>query len=167
MCILLLWPSDSLNQHHIAAPAQLNHKICREINSPVLLKFLFIFLYKLFWIVPRVQRQTQGYIQQNDSSWGGRGFVQFFFPALACVTVLLSFSECHPSCWLCTGPSADNCTSCTPPSSLHEGRCLPGCPQGSFAQDDQCQGERPRPYSRWGAQYALLIYKCNKNLHVT
>uniref|UniRef100_H3DH31 Fraser extracellular matrix complex subunit 1 n=1 Tax=Tetraodon nigroviridis TaxID=99883 RepID=H3DH31_TETNG len=42
--------------------------------------------------------------------------------------------ECHPSCWLCTGPSADNCTSCPPPSSLNEGRCLPGCPQDSLSR---------------------------------
>ncbi|XP_028271090.1 extracellular matrix organizing protein FRAS1 isoform X7 [Parambassis ranga] len=51
--------------------------------------------------------------------------------------------ECHPSCWHCTGPSADNCTACPSPSSLHEGRCVPACPQGFFIQDDQCQACHP------------------------
>ncbi|XP_036955362.1 extracellular matrix protein FRAS1 isoform X2 [Acanthopagrus latus] len=51
--------------------------------------------------------------------------------------------ECHPSCWLCTGPSADNCTSCASPSSLHEGRCIPSCLQGFFVQDSQCQACHP------------------------
>uniref|UniRef100_UPI001ED83835 extracellular matrix protein FRAS1 n=1 Tax=Scatophagus argus TaxID=75038 RepID=UPI001ED83835 len=51
--------------------------------------------------------------------------------------------ECHPSCWLCTGPSADNCTSCPSPSSLHEGRCVPSCPQSFFIQDNQCQACHP------------------------
>ncbi|XP_067377534.1 extracellular matrix protein FRAS1 isoform X3 [Channa argus] len=51
--------------------------------------------------------------------------------------------ECHPSCWQCTGPSADNCTSCPSPSSLHEGRCVPSCLQGFFIQDNQCQACHP------------------------
>ncbi|KAA8592453.1 hypothetical protein FQN60_017908, partial [Etheostoma spectabile] len=51
--------------------------------------------------------------------------------------------ECHSSCWLCTGPSADNCTSCLSPSSLHEGRCVPSSPQGFFIQDNQCQACHP------------------------
>uniref|UniRef100_A0AAX7USN5 Fraser extracellular matrix complex subunit 1 n=1 Tax=Astatotilapia calliptera TaxID=8154 RepID=A0AAX7USN5_ASTCA len=45
--------------------------------------------------------------------------------------------ECHPSCWQCAGPSADNCTSCPSPSSLYEGRCVPTCPQGFLIQDNQ------------------------------
>ncbi|XP_069025425.1 extracellular matrix organizing protein FRAS1 isoform X2 [Embiotoca jacksoni] len=52
-------------------------------------------------------------------------------------------TECHPSCRLCTGPSADNCTSCPAPSGLHEGRCVPACPQGFFIQDNQCQACHP------------------------
>ncbi|XP_062270960.1 extracellular matrix organizing protein FRAS1-like, partial [Scomber scombrus] len=51
--------------------------------------------------------------------------------------------ECHASCWQCTGPSADNCTSCPSPSSLQEGRCVPTCPQGFFIQDRQCQACHP------------------------
>ncbi|XP_030272850.1 extracellular matrix organizing protein FRAS1 isoform X1 [Sparus aurata] len=51
--------------------------------------------------------------------------------------------ECHPSCWLCTGPSADNCTSCASPTSLYEGRCIPSCLQGFFVQDSQCQACHP------------------------
>ncbi|XP_035766601.1 extracellular matrix protein FRAS1 [Neolamprologus brichardi] len=51
--------------------------------------------------------------------------------------------ECHPSCWQCAGPSADNCTSCPSPSSLYEGRCVPTCPQGFFIQDNQCQACHP------------------------
>uniref|UniRef100_A0A4W6CQ63 Fraser extracellular matrix complex subunit 1 n=1 Tax=Lates calcarifer TaxID=8187 RepID=A0A4W6CQ63_LATCA len=51
--------------------------------------------------------------------------------------------ECHPSCWQCTGPSADNCTSCPSPSSLHEGQCVPSCPRGFFVQDNQCQACHP------------------------
>lgn len=115
------------------------------------MKLIFIFLYKLFWIFLRVQGHSQGYIQQNNSG-GGRAFLQGFFPPCVslCNCASTSFSECHPSCWLCTGPSADNCTSCPPSSSLHKGRCLPGCPQGSFVQDNQCHGERPRPYPREG-----------------
>uniref|UniRef100_A0A3Q3IUW6 VWFC domain-containing protein n=1 Tax=Monopterus albus TaxID=43700 RepID=A0A3Q3IUW6_MONAL len=51
--------------------------------------------------------------------------------------------ECHPSCWRCTGPSADNCTSCPSASSLHEGHCVPTCPQGFFVQDKQCHACHP------------------------
>ncbi|XP_041854892.1 extracellular matrix protein FRAS1 [Melanotaenia boesemani] len=51
--------------------------------------------------------------------------------------------ECHPSCQHCTGPSADNCTSCLSPSSLYEGRCVPTCPQDFFSQDNQCQACHP------------------------
>nr|XP_057925745.1 extracellular matrix protein FRAS1 isoform X1 [Doryrhamphus excisus] len=51
--------------------------------------------------------------------------------------------ECHPSCWHCTGPSADNCSSCPSPSSLLEGRCVPFCPQGFFVQENQCQACHP------------------------
>ncbi|KAM9392081.1 extracellular matrix organizing protein FRAS1 [Pholidichthys leucotaenia] len=51
--------------------------------------------------------------------------------------------ECHPSCWQCTGPSAENCTSCPSPSSLYEERCVPTCPQGFFILDGQCQACHP------------------------
>lgn len=67
----------------------------------------------------------------------------FFMMCVWTVPCFLFFSECHPSCWLCTGPSAENCTSCPSTSSLHEGRCVPSCPQGFVVQDSQCQGERP------------------------
>ncbi|GLD74327.1 extracellular matrix protein FRAS1-like protein [Lates japonicus] len=56
---------------------------------------------------------------------------------------LINTDECHPSCWQCTGPSADNCTSCPSPSSLHEGQCVPSCPRGFFVQDNQCQACHP------------------------
>ncbi|KAG7220426.1 hypothetical protein INR49_003292 [Caranx melampygus] len=51
--------------------------------------------------------------------------------------------ECHPSCWHCTGPHADNCTSCPSSSGLHGGLCLTSCPQGFFIQDNQCQACHP------------------------
>ncbi|KAM6930976.1 extracellular matrix organizing protein FRAS1 [Xenentodon cancila] len=51
--------------------------------------------------------------------------------------------ECHPSCQRCTGPSADNCTSCSSPLRLLEGRCDPTCPHGFFTQDNQCQACHP------------------------
>ncbi|MED6293237.1 hypothetical protein CHARACLAT_008691, partial [Characodon lateralis] len=51
--------------------------------------------------------------------------------------------DCHPSCQHCTGPSAENCSSCLSPSSLFEGRCVPTCPQGFFTQDNQCQACHP------------------------
>ncbi|CAN9512669.1 unnamed protein product [Ophioblennius macclurei] len=54
-----------------------------------------------------------------------------------------SCRECHPSCWRCTGPSADNCTSCRSPDSLHQGRCEPTCPPAFFVQDQQCQACHP------------------------
>uniref|UniRef100_A0A672YIC3 VWFC domain-containing protein n=1 Tax=Sphaeramia orbicularis TaxID=375764 RepID=A0A672YIC3_9TELE len=67
---------------------------------------------------------------------------------------LLSFSECHPSCWQCTRSSADNCTSCPSPSNLHEGRCVPDCPQGFFIQDSQCQACHPSCQSCSGPSQA-------------
>lgn len=67
--------------------------------------------------------------------------------------LFVSSSECHPSCWQCAGPSADNCTSCPSPSSLYEGRCVPTCPQGFLIQDNQCQGE-----STYTHTYLLLYY---------
>uniref|UniRef100_A0A3Q2PFS0 Fraser extracellular matrix complex subunit 1 n=1 Tax=Fundulus heteroclitus TaxID=8078 RepID=A0A3Q2PFS0_FUNHE len=51
--------------------------------------------------------------------------------------------DCHPSCQRCTGPSAENCSSCSSPSSLFEGRCVPTCPQGFFTRDNQCQACHP------------------------
>ncbi|KAM7391087.1 hypothetical protein PAMP_021803 [Pampus punctatissimus] len=60
-------------------------------------------------------------------------------PAHSFLDDMQTCAECHASCWHCTGPSADNCTSCPSPSSLQEGRCVPTCPQGFFIQDNQCQ----------------------------
>ncbi|XP_039614478.1 extracellular matrix protein FRAS1 isoform X1 [Polypterus senegalus] len=51
--------------------------------------------------------------------------------------------ECHSSCLECTGKSFKNCTSCTPPNVLHEGRCLPKCPEGLFSQDTLCTNCHP------------------------
>ncbi|XP_051278840.1 extracellular matrix protein FRAS1 isoform X2 [Dicentrarchus labrax] len=64
-------------------------------------------------------------------------------PAHSFLDYMQTCRECHPSCWLCTGPSADNCTSCPSPTNLHEGRCVPSCPQGFFTQDNQCQACHP------------------------
>ncbi|XP_076007225.1 extracellular matrix organizing protein FRAS1 [Genypterus blacodes] len=50
---------------------------------------------------------------------------------------------CHSSCWRCTGASADNCTSCSIPASMHESRCIPTCPQGFHIQDNHCQACHP------------------------
>uniref|UniRef100_UPI0037E879D7 extracellular matrix organizing protein FRAS1 n=1 Tax=Semicossyphus pulcher TaxID=241346 RepID=UPI0037E879D7 len=63
-------------------------------------------------------------------------------------------TECDPSCWLCSGPSAENCTSCPAPSSLHEGRCVLTCPQGLFSQDNQCQACHPSCQSCSGPSQA-------------
>uniref|UniRef100_A0A672YI55 VWFC domain-containing protein n=1 Tax=Sphaeramia orbicularis TaxID=375764 RepID=A0A672YI55_9TELE len=63
-------------------------------------------------------------------------------------------TECHPSCWQCTRSSADNCTSCPSPSNLHEGRCVPDCPQGFFIQDSQCQACHPSCQSCSGPSQA-------------
>uniref|UniRef100_A0A3Q1CIX6 VWFC domain-containing protein n=1 Tax=Amphiprion ocellaris TaxID=80972 RepID=A0A3Q1CIX6_AMPOC len=62
--------------------------------------------------------------------------------------------DCHPSCWHCSGPSADNCTSCSSPSSLLEGRCVQTCPQGFFMQDDRCQACHPSCLSCSGPSQA-------------
>ncbi|XP_056274598.1 extracellular matrix protein FRAS1 [Pseudoliparis swirei] len=62
--------------------------------------------------------------------------------------------ECYPSCWQCTGPSADNCTSCLSPSSLHEARCLHTVPQGFFTQDNLSQACHPSCRTCSGASQA-------------
>ncbi|XP_023814674.1 extracellular matrix protein FRAS1 isoform X2 [Oryzias latipes] len=51
--------------------------------------------------------------------------------------------DCHPSCGDCTGPSAGNCSSCSPPLGLLHGSCLLSCPQGFFMQDNQCRACHP------------------------
>ncbi|CAJ1069789.1 extracellular matrix protein FRAS1 [Xyrichtys novacula] len=62
--------------------------------------------------------------------------------------------ECHSSCWLCSGLSAENCTSCPTPSNLLEGRCVHTCPQGFFKQDNQCQACHPSCQSCSGPSQA-------------
>ncbi|XP_071779938.2 extracellular matrix organizing protein FRAS1 [Centroberyx gerrardi] len=62
--------------------------------------------------------------------------------------------ECRPSCWHCAGGSADNCTSCPAPSSLHQGRCVPTCPQGFHIQDNTCQACHPSCQSCSGPSQA-------------
>ncbi|XP_037832589.1 extracellular matrix protein FRAS1 isoform X2 [Kryptolebias marmoratus] len=62
--------------------------------------------------------------------------------------------ECHPSCLHCSGPSAENCTSCSSLSNLDEDRCVPTCPQGFFARDNQCQGCHPSCQSCSGSSQA-------------
>ncbi|AWP07675.1 putative extracellular matrix protein FRAS1 [Scophthalmus maximus] len=61
---------------------------------------------------------------------------------------------CHPSCSRCTGPSADNCTSCPSPSGLHEGRCDASCARGFFLRDGQCQACHPSCQSCSGPSQA-------------
>ncbi|XP_034027090.1 extracellular matrix protein FRAS1 [Thalassophryne amazonica] len=51
--------------------------------------------------------------------------------------------ECHSSCQHCTGPNADNCTSCASSLNLHQGHCVSTCPQGFFFQDNKCQACHP------------------------
>ncbi|KAM9823010.1 extracellular matrix organizing protein FRAS1 [Syngnathus typhle] len=63
-------------------------------------------------------------------------------------------TECHASCRHCSGPSADNCTSCPMPASLHEGQCVHACPHGFFLQDGQCQGCHPSCQTCSGASQA-------------
>ncbi|XP_068615370.1 extracellular matrix organizing protein FRAS1-like, partial [Brachionichthys hirsutus] len=64
-------------------------------------------------------------------------------PAHSFLDHMQTCRECHPSCWLCSGTSADNCTSCPSPSDLYQDRCVPSCPQGFFSQEDQCQACHP------------------------
>ncbi|KAM8864960.1 extracellular matrix organizing protein FRAS1 isoform 2-T3 [Synchiropus picturatus] len=52
-------------------------------------------------------------------------------------------AECDTSCWTCLGPSAENCTSCSPPASLQDGRCVHICQQGAFVQDQECHECHP------------------------
>ncbi|KCV69795.1 TKL protein kinase [Fonticula alba] len=40
---------------------------------------------------------------------------------------------CAGSCGTCTGPAADQCTSCPGSAFLHGGRCVAACPGGTFA----------------------------------
>ncbi|XP_077417485.1 extracellular matrix organizing protein FRAS1 isoform X1 [Vanacampus margaritifer] len=63
-------------------------------------------------------------------------------------------TECHASCGHCTGPSADNCTSCPSSSILHEGQCVHACPLGFFVQDGQCQACHPSCQTCTGASQA-------------
>ncbi|CAB1414147.1 unnamed protein product [Pleuronectes platessa] len=71
-----------------------------------------------------------------------------------CSTEEKGIMECDPTCLHCAGPSADNCTSCPSPSSLHEGQCGPSCPQGFFVQDSECQGCHPSCQSCSGPSQA-------------
>ncbi|XP_041644401.1 extracellular matrix protein FRAS1 [Cheilinus undulatus] len=63
-------------------------------------------------------------------------------------------TECHSSCSLCSGPSAENCTSCLAPFNLHEGRCVLTCPQVFFSQDGQCHACHPSCQSCLGPSQA-------------
>ncbi|KAM3867993.1 extracellular matrix organizing protein FRAS1 [Diretmus argenteus] len=78
-------------------------------------------------------------------------------PAHSFLGEMQTCRECHPSCKLCTGGSADNCTSCTSPASLHEGRCVFTCPQGFYIQDNICQGCHPSCQSCSGPSQADCV----------
>ncbi|KAM4616687.1 extracellular matrix organizing protein FRAS1 [Polymixia lowei] len=65
--------------------------------------------------------------------------------------------ECHSSCLHCTAGSADNCTSCAPPSALHEGRCVPACHQDFYVQDNICQACHPSCQSCSGSSQADCV----------
>ncbi|KAG7278007.1 hypothetical protein CRUP_020323 [Coryphaenoides rupestris] len=57
---------------------------------------------------------------------------------------LLTLMPRPPSTWTrcthaeCTTGSADDCTSCLPPTLLHEGQCVSTCPPGTFPLDHTC-----------------------------
>ncbi|KAM7019160.1 LOW QUALITY PROTEIN: extracellular matrix organizing protein FRAS1 [Tautogolabrus adspersus] len=63
-------------------------------------------------------------------------------------------TECHSSCSICSGPSAENCTSCPPHLHLHDGSCVLTCPQVFFSQDNQCQACHPSCQSCSGPSQA-------------
>lgn len=44
----------------------------------------------------------------------------------------MCFSECHPSCLSCSGPSQADCTLCPFGASLHSGYCKTSCRDGLF-----------------------------------
>lgn len=62
-------------------------------------------------------------------------------------TVSPSCVKCHPSCASCSGPSANECTSC--PSDAHiSGRaCVDECPRGEFSLGGECHSCSPSCYT--------------------
>ncbi|KAM6954491.1 extracellular matrix organizing protein FRAS1 [Aplochiton taeniatus] len=62
--------------------------------------------------------------------------------------------ECHTSCLHCTGGSDTNCTSCGPPSLLHEGQCVDNCPPGFYHHDNGCHACQPSCVSCSGPSQA-------------
>lgn len=85
---------------------------------------------------PEESLQPQSAQMQHGVCTAGCGAHSFLDDTQTC-------RECDASCWRCTGPSAESCTSCPPSSSLQDGRCLPACPLGFFTQDHQCQACHP------------------------
>lgn len=52
--------------------------------------------------------------------------------------------QCHPTCGSCSGPSADDCETCSTYSpKLYKGVCSKDCPAGTYyeAAAMECQGE--------------------------
>ncbi|XP_053260348.1 extracellular matrix organizing protein FRAS1 [Podarcis raffonei] len=46
--------------------------------------------------------------------------------------------ECHSSCLSCLEKSPENCTTCAPPRTFHEGRCVSECLDGWYQQEARC-----------------------------
>ncbi|XP_065453534.1 extracellular matrix organizing protein FRAS1 isoform X1 [Chrysemys picta bellii] len=51
--------------------------------------------------------------------------------------------ECHSSCSACTGRSPHNCTACSSPRVLLDGKCLSECPEGLYSQNALCHSCHP------------------------
>ena len=45
--------------------------------------------------------------------------------------------QCHPTCYECTGPSEDNCKSCS--AFFYQNKCLDSCPPKTYALNNLCQ----------------------------
>lgn len=59
----------------------------------------------------------------------------------------LSFfaAECHSSCLSCLEKSPENCTTCAPPRTFHEGWCVSECLDGWYQQEARCYCESAKP----------------------
>nr|XP_014434426.2 LOW QUALITY PROTEIN: extracellular matrix protein FRAS1 [Pelodiscus sinensis] len=51
--------------------------------------------------------------------------------------------ECHYSCSACTGKTPHNCTACSSPHVLLDGKCFSECPEGLYRQNGLCHACHP------------------------
>ncbi|KAM8939375.1 extracellular matrix organizing protein FRAS1 [Pelodytes ibericus] len=52
-------------------------------------------------------------------------------------------AACHKECASCSGPLANECTSCLPPLTLLKGQCLSNCGEGYFSDGSHCNACHP------------------------